>query len=158
MKYFIIAVLTCIGAFSFFQYYKIHHSMPKPTAMITQLPKPKPTKPAYVFQETAPLYGNARTYTYLFTGLATYEGKACPGALVEILTFSQFGYQVRRVTTGPDGHYTAALPVIGEPDETLSWEIHAETPTFQKADLDGRQILLSEPTVEMDESFSLADS
>ncbi len=100
---------------------------------------------------------SAREYTYTFAGQATFDGRPCPNARVEIRVTSEYGADIHQVTTGPDGRYSLAVPVTGKPNETLSWEIHALTPDYKEADLEGHQILREEPSIQMNNSLNVAE-
>ena len=145
MKTVLVAILSFLSAYNPFNHYKGNDQAAPIVAQVPAPAKPLPEKT----RTTVPMYGNARSYTFVFSGQATCMGQPC-AASVEVRMESSAGRLVRRMTTDPDGHYTLSVSVMGEPDEVLNWEIHALAPNLEKADLEGRQILLSETSVNLD--------
>ena len=91
----------------------------------------------------------SRSYTYTFTGLATFKGQPMTNVRVEIRVTSEYAADIHEVTTGPDGRYTLSVPITGKASETLSWEIRGVTSNLKQTNWEGHQILTDEHAVQM---------
>ena len=154
-------VISFVSTFSPIHTVKEVVPQSQPVAVVARLPhktlavNPVAVTPA---RETAPLLASAQSYTYTFAGLATSEGQPCNNARVEVRVTSDHGADIQNVTTGKDGRYNVSIPVVGEPNETLSWEIHALTSDFKKVDLEGHQILTGEYSIQMEAPLAFVES
>ena len=133
-----------------------------PGALVAQAKRPialavklKATRPA---EKTSSPLNSFHGYAYTFAGQATLDGEPCPNARVEVRVTSGYGFDIQNVQTGPDGRYRVTLRVQGEPTDTLSWEIHALTPDFKKAELEGQQILMDEHAVQLNNPLIFVES
>ena len=90
------------------------------------------------------------TYTYVFTGKATYGRQPCANATVRLQVISESGETYRNAVTSSDGSYTIAVNLVGKPNDGLSWGINAMTPDMQEFSTEGHQILMQEPSRQMD--------
>jgi hypothetical protein len=143
-------VLSFVSTFS--PVHTIKEAIPQshPVAVVAKASQNLPVKHlASRSLDTAFLMASAKQYNYVFAGQATCEGQPCSNARVQIEVTSEYGSNVREATTDANGRYSVSMPVKGEPNQTLSWEIHGLTSDFKKADLEGHQILSDDSSIQM---------
>jgi hypothetical protein len=85
-----------------------------------------------------------QTYTYLFEGSASHQGNPCPNALIALEISTPHNHQFAYTRTHADGTYSLAVSLTGAPEETVDWDLSAQSDEAEEADIQGRTIILDD--------------
>lgn len=90
------------------------------------------------------------TYTFVFAGQVTREGRPCPHARINLdLETSTQGVISESAQAGEDGQYQIAVTVAGAPEQSSIWKLQARAGSLtdrQTGQIEGRIILMEDQT------------
>jgi|GEM_PF-2543064 len=99
-----------------------------------------------------------QTYSCVFAGTVTANGKVCPGAHVMANLEGKHGQDVTQNAEADDqGHYSLQVTVEGRPQDETLWKLTAKAAVIgsSPSELEGRVILPEETTVMIERSIQL---
>lgn len=97
-----------------------------------------------------------KEYTCVFRGKVTCGGRPCNSADLKVhVAFKESTDRVKSINVEPDGTYTASFLVRAVMNEHVDWWIVADSPDSASKQIQGRQILMDETTVTIDEPIGL---
>jgi len=103
-------------------------------------------------------HSDNKTYTYVFSGVVSSEGRPCPNAKIHLqLSFSRQPDLVQETIALADGTYELKVSVTGKPEDSTDWKLIAQAPetSTQSAEIEGRTILTDENSVAVERPIQL---
>jgi hypothetical protein len=134
-------------------------------SQVVKLPKHHPHKAAVrSLHQTPPadiarrlyLHSFQQDYTATFSGKVTCGDSLCRAAETQIHVASKLNpHIVKTVSIQPDGTYEAVLLFKEVPHENLDWWIVADSPESVSKQIQGREILMEDSRVQIEQPVSL---
>jgi len=97
-----------------------------------------------------------RSYTYVFTGRATCDGRPCSNTRIDLLVSSPKDTIIQHAQTNDTGEYRVTVPIVTTPETLVSWEIYGLSDQQLKGSAEGHQILTDEVIVPVEVPLQLA--
>jgi hypothetical protein len=86
-----------------------------------------------------------QTYTYVFTGVVSKQGRPCANARIQLLlSTNRQPDQIQETTAAADGSYELKIALPGNPEDSADWKLVAQAPdtsTLEATEVAGRMIL-----------------
>ena len=86
-----------------------------------------------------------QTYTYVFSGVVSSQGRPCPNAKVQLqLSAANQPDQTQETVAGADGSYELKITIPGAADESTQWKLVAQAPdasSLEATEIEGSAIL-----------------
>ncbi len=97
-----------------------------------------------------------KEYTCVFTGKVTCGGQPCNSAGLKVhVAFKEGIDRVKTISVDSDGSYSASFLVRAVMNEHVDWWIVADSPDSASKQIQGRQILMEDTTVTIEEPIGL---
>jgi len=102
------------------------------------------------------LHSFEKQYTCIFTGKVTCGGGPCHVAQVEVHMASRKNPNIVKTTTlQPDGNYQLSVLLTEDLHEHIDWWIVVDSPESEATQVQGRQILMEDSTINIEEPIRL---
>ena len=102
------------------------------------------------------LHSTLREYTYVFTGKVACRTEPCAAEIQVVLNTDQNPDVRKTATTLPDGSYSVEISIKDYMHEGIDWKLTAQYQGSEVVDAHGRQILMDDPTVTVENSLQLS--
>ena len=84
-----------------------------------------------------------QTYTYVFSGVVSSQGRPCPNAKIQLqLSAPSQPDLIQETTASAEGAYELKIILAGNPQESADWKLVAQAPetSAEAAEIEGRTI------------------
>jgi hypothetical protein len=104
-------------------------------------------------------HSSRQTYTYVFSGVVSHQGRPCPNAKIQLqLSSASQPDLVQETLASADGTYQLKVSIPGNPEQATDWKLIAQMPEtgLQSPEIAGRTIMTeSEEPVVVDRTIQM---